>query len=206
MFRAVGLVIAAYTLWAAVGGGAVAQVADRPHLAVGDRWRFAVYYSVPSAVPSRTWVVTSVGRDAVLGTENGEPLALTPELNVLDSPRHSESSPRALRFPLEVGKRWRYATDWLFKPKQSRGTAVVDVAVAGYEAVRVPAGRFDAFRLQATGELGGHSPTGTFYAGQTTHTYWYAPAARAVVKSVYHNPYQGTTTVELVDFRIGPQR
>ena len=53
-----------------------------------------------------------------------------------------------------------------------------------------------------TGELGGASPSNTFFAGQTTTTYWYAPAARAIVKSVHHNPYQGTTTVVLVDFKL----
>jgi hypothetical protein len=51
--------------------------------------------------------------------------------------------------------------------------------------------------------VGGSSPINSLYAGQTTTTYWYAPAARAVVKSVHHNPYQGTTTVELVSFQPG---
>ena len=144
-----------------------------------------------------------MGNTRIEATENGEPLTLTRELNVLDSPRHSESDPRALDFPLEVGRRWRYSTDWLFKAKSSRGKVVVDVWVTSYEAVRVPAGVFEAFRLQAKGELSGNSPTDTFYAGHTTTTYWYAPAARAIVKSVHHNPYLGSTTVELVDFRPG---
>ncbi len=39
---------------------------------------------------------------------------------------------------------------------------------------------------------------------ETEATYWYAPTARAVVKSVYRNPYLGTSTVELVEFRVKP--
>jgi putative ABC transport system substrate-binding protein len=35
-------------------------------------------------------------------------------------------------------------------------------------------------------------------------TYWYAPAARAIVKSVTHNPYLGMSTVELVEFQLQP--
>jgi hypothetical protein len=179
-----------------------AQLALAPSVAAGDSWNFAVYYTVPSAVPNRHWVVKSVNSVHIEATENGEPLVMTRELNVLDSPRHSESDPRALSFPMRVGDRWRYATDWLFKAKSSRGNLVVDVKVVSYEAVRVPAGIFEAFRLEARGQLGGNSPSNTFFAGEVTHTYWYAPAVRAVVKSVYHNPYQGPTTVELVDFKL----
>lgn len=179
-----------------------AQTAQRPAVAVGDSWQFVVYYTVPSRTPNRNWVITSIAGDRLLGTENGEALTLTAELNVIDSPRHSETNPRSLSFPLEVGKRWHYTSNWLFKPKSSRGSIAVDVVVLAYEPIEVAAGRFEAFKLQATGELGGSSPSNTFYAGQTTATYWYAPAARAVVKSVHHNPYLGTTTVELVDFSI----
>lgn len=183
---------------------AQAQIADRPRAAVGDRWQFVVFHAVPSRTPNRTWVVTATGPGRVFGTENGEPLTLTDELNVVDSPRQSESNPKSLSFPLEVGKRWRYDSEWLFKPKSSRGTIAVDVSVVGYESVDVPAGRFEAFKLVAIGELGGTSPINSVYAGRTTTTYWYSPAARAIVRSVHHNPYLGTQTVELVAFELHP--
>ena len=179
-----------------------AQRAERPAVAVGDRWDFAVYYTEPSRVPNRTWLITSVDKDRLHGTENGEPLTLSRDLNIVDAPRQSESNQRLLEFPLEVGKRWQYTSEWLFKPKGSRGTLAVEVTVAGYEPVDVPAGRFAAFRLLAVGELGGSAPSGTFFAGKTSTTLWYAPAARAIVKSIHFNPYQGTTTVELTGFRL----
>jgi hypothetical protein len=179
---------------------AAAQTAQRPALAVGDTWRFAVSYTAASSTPNRTWIITSVENDRLIGTENGEPLTLTTELNVIDSPRQAETNPRLLSFPLAVGKRWQYTSDWLFKPKSSRGSISATVTVVGHEPVEVPAGRFDAFKIESIAELGGSSPSNTFYAGQITTTYWYAPAARAIVKSVHHNPYQGTTTVQLVDF------
>jgi hypothetical protein len=149
-------------------------------------------------------VITSVTPAGIEGTENGEPLALTPELNVLESPRHKDSTPQGLSFPLEVGKRWRYASDWLFKAKKSKGSAIVEVEVVGYENVTVPAGDFDAFKLVAKGSLHGVSPINSLYAGETTATYWYAPAARAIVKSVSHNPYLGKSTVELVELQLQP--
>jgi hypothetical protein len=50
--------------------------------------------------------VYSISPSRIDGTANGEPLMLTLDLNVLESPRHQESNPKALSFPLEVGKQW----------------------------------------------------------------------------------------------------
>jgi hypothetical protein len=183
---------------------AVAQNAERPDVKVGDQWKFAVYYTVPSATPNRTWLVTSVSATDIVGTENGEPLRLTRELNVLESPRDKYSNSKLLAFPLTVGKRWQYVTDWVFKPKGSEGKSAIDITVIAYEKVAVPAGEFDAFKLTSRESMSGTSPVGSVYAGATTRTYWYAPAARAIVKVVSHNPYLGPSTVALVGFELRP--
>jgi len=183
---------------------ALAQKADLPDIQVGNRWQFVEYYTVPSTVPNRAWVITSVTPTSIEGTENHEPPKLTRELNVLESPRNKSSNPKALKFPLEVGKRWHYVSDWVFKPKGSKGSVAVDVAVLGYEKVTVPAGEFDAFKLAAKETLSGRSPINSQYAGEITRTYWYAPAARAIVETVSHNPYLGPSTVELVAFDLPP--
>jgi hypothetical protein len=183
---------------AILGPAALAQIAERPVVHPGDRWQFVQYYSVPSSEPNRRWVITRVGQDRIEGTEDGEPLVLTPELGVLDSPRGTYSGSRSLAFPLEAGKKWRYAHDWHFKATGSRGRAEVDVEVVAYEKVSVPAGTFEAFRLVSKAHTTGKSPKGSLIDGVVTTTYWYAPAARAIVRSVTHNPYVGTSTVELV--------
>jgi len=152
--------------------------------------------------PNREWVIRLVGPARIEGTENGELLLLTPELNVVESPESRYSDFRTLSFPLEVGKRWRYATEWLFKPKGSKGQSVGEVEVLAYEKVVVPAGEFDAFKLVATDRISGTSPINSQYAGEIVRTYWYAPAARAVVKIVTANPYLGPSTVELTGFRL----
>lgn len=189
---------------AVIADPAVAQSAGRPDVRVGDQWQFVVYYTVLSTIPNRTWLITSVTGAGIEGTENGDPLILTHDLGVVESPRTRESNPRLLGFPLEVGKRWRYESDWVFKPKGAKGSLAVEVLVAAYEKVAVAAGEFDAFKLTSRETLGGTSPVGSQYAGETTRTYWYAPAARAIVKSVSHNPYLGPSTVELVGFDLRP--
>ena len=189
-------------LLAAAASAASAQQADAPQIARGDRWRFAVWYTVPTAEPSREWIVTSIQGETIEATENGEPLRLTRNLGVLDSPRDASSNPRTLDFPLHVGKRWEYPTDWTFKPKGSRGHSQVAVTVEAYERVRVPAGEFDAFRLSSSEALSGTSPINSQIAATTRRTYWYAPAARAIVKIESRNPYLGPSTVELVALEL----
>lgn len=189
---------------ALVAKPAHAQIAELPDVKVGDQWRFAVYHTIPSATPNRTWLITAVDASGIEGTEDGEPLRLTRELNVVESPRDRSSNPRLLAFPLAVGKRWQFVNDWVFKPKGSTGQSTVDVAVVAYERVSVPAGEFDAFKLNSSESLSGGSPIGSMYAGETTRTYWYAPAARAIVKLVTHNPYLGPSTVALVGLELRP--
>jgi len=154
--------------------------------------------------PNLIWEIHSVSATEIAGTENGEPLRLTADLNVIDSPTGSYSNPNALSFPLEVGKRWQYATDWLFKPKGSRGSLSVDVEVVAYERIAVPAGEFEAFKLVSKGSLSGTSPINSQYNAVITTTYWYAALPRAIVKSVTHNPYLGASTVEMVAFQLQP--
>ena len=194
----------AFVLLLLISGGAFAQRAEQPAARVGDQWHFAVHYTVPSLEPNRLWIVKSVNASGIEGTENGEPLLLTPELNVLETPRFKYLTPRELQFPLEVGKRWSYVTDWVFKPKMSKGNVKMSVEVVAYEKLKVAAGEFDTFKLVAKGSLGGNSPSNTFYAGDAVTTYWYAPAARAIVKSMHHSPYQGPTNFELVSFKLQP--
>lgn len=183
---------------------AMAQKADRPVVKAGDRWQFVEYYGIASTDPNRDWVVTSVTPSRIEGTENGKLLLLTEELNVLESPRNKHSNPRALSFPLEVGKRWRFADEWLFKVTGSKGTSSAEVEVVGYEKVSVHAGEFEAFKLVKKTSLLGVSTKGSRVEAEDTSTYWYAPAARAIVKSISRNPYIGVTTVELIRFHSQP--
>ena len=154
---------------------AQAQRADLPTIKAGDRWQFVEYYnSVPSTKPNRAWVITAVSPTGIEGTDNGAPLRLTRDMNVLESSVTRYSNPKVLSFPLE------------------------------FEMVKVPAGEFDAFRIAATEKVSGTSPIGSQYGGDITRTYWYAPAARVIVKTESRNPYLGPSTLELVAFELRP--
>ena len=68
----------------AVLATAAAQQVQRLELQAGDEWRFVVSYGdMRRTEPNRIWIITSVDDTMIVATENGEPLSLTPELNVL---------------------------------------------------------------------------------------------------------------------------
>ena len=180
----------------------LAQQADQPGVKDGDQWSFVVF---PSAAPNRVWVVKSVMATGIHATENGEPLTLTLDLNVVDSPLLTQTNPLMLRFPMRVGDRWTFATDVRFKDNGSTARAVFEVAVIAHEKVRVAAGEFDAFKLVAKSRFTGSSKGGPGkLEGESMHTYWYAPTARAIVKSLSQSPYRGKSTVELAAFELRP--
>jgi hypothetical protein len=197
-------ILALLLLGTATLGEARAQEAQRPAIAAGDRWDFVVYYGVPATEPNRHWVVKAVTPAAIEATENGEPLRLSHELNVIESPSRQESSTLLLQFPLRVGMTWNYETDTHFKDNQSTARTNARVKVVAHETVRVVAGAFDAFKLEATGSFTGRSRGGPgVLSGEFKSTYWYAPAAKAIVRSQTWSTYRGAVTVELTQVHLG---
>jgi hypothetical protein len=166
---------------AALAGPVLAQKVDRPIVHVGDWWQFAIYSGPTPINPYLVWVVTSITADGIKGTESDKPLSLTLDLNNIDSPRRSSSDLRLLSFPLEIGKQWTFADNYVLKDSGETGRSEIDVMVVSYEKVLVPAGEFDAFKLEAKGSYSGSAGNGRI----TQWSYWYAPAARAIVKEEF---------------------
>jgi hypothetical protein len=177
---------------------------ERPNVKVGDRWVFVTLRPTVGTKLEYAWVITSVSPTGIEGTENGKPLALTPDLNIIESPQEKHSDNRLLSFPLEVGKQWSYVNDYVLNDQfygTLHGRNEVSVAVLGYEKVRVPAGEFDAFRLEAKGNwVSPNAPA----PGTSDLTYWYAPAVRAILKQELQVTYMPTTATELVEFQLQP--
>jgi hypothetical protein len=157
----------------------LAQTADRPTLKVGDRWTYEVHIG-PWRVKSidRPREITAVTPERIEGTENGSAFVMTTDLNNVESALRKDSDLRLLSFPLEVGKKWSFSDEYTdYSYGGMEGKMDVGATVVGYEKVRVPAGEFDAFKLQADGKWVSGGASGGF-----SRAYWYAPAARAVVK------------------------
>lgn len=102
--------------------------------------------------------------------------------------RTLEGQPIPLSFPLFVGKTWTFT--YKYDPEFNNTIVVHQKArVVGWETVRVPAGEYRALKVVHTARYNmtddKHFWGGYTWSGDINEIYWYAPAARRVVKMEY---------------------
>ncbi len=182
-------------------GAAENAPANRPELKVGDKWTAERRDAFTKAlIFSEETVVTSVSPADVKVSINGSPGTMTPDLTGRDSPRlTSDPGYELLRFPMEVGKKWDFKTRWQFKQSGAKGGARLDVEVKGMESVKVPAGEFEAYKLEASGFMNADSGRNW----RASATYWYAPKAKSIVRFVWVDGGNDYVT-ELVQVNLVP--
>lgn len=111
-------------------------------------------------------------------------------------------------WPLWTGKSWTNAytaSDLVFGQVWTQAHS--KARVGGFEPVTVPAGTFQAFRIEYSGGIGTSAWGTRDQQGnlgiETEEVHWYAPALKLVVKSTVrraasHHEGVGLTTIELV--------
>lgn len=163
--------------------GAQAPVAEAPRLRVGDSWQWHSGAGRVDAIEDGLYVSSYSSRtSACSGCKAYQDSNLT-VLRVVDAAGRGIAHPEArlplLRFPLSVGKAWNVES-YAFDP--GRETAFVRThrfTVEAYEAVTVPAGTFDAFRILYVRQ---HASRSGSPAADDRVLFWYSPTAKAVVK------------------------
>jgi hypothetical protein len=108
-----------------------------------------------------------------------------------------QSSTPFRNWPLKVGKKWKYESDWV----NAEGTPMKtsqDVEVVSYGEVTVLAGRFMAYKIEYNGtitnSIGG--------SAKMKEVYWYAPALKTNIKHIQDDGY-GSYVLELYDYKSG---
>lgn len=168
---------------------------ERPEIRVGDLWRFqvtdrltrqteAVSIEVMTVTESRIQTWSSRSSSVAAG-----PPAAAGVIETWDREWNQFSTGNivyvpfypAVRFPLEPGMKWTVATQW----NSGSGILKHDLTtqVAGWERVTVPAGTFDAIRLNVRGYIS-ETATTNYYAqtGTISNVLWYAPVIGQIVK------------------------
>jgi len=161
-----------------------------PRVSPGDHWTFATRVPGSTDVLRLRHVVQSVaadGRVAVHVTNLARPDE-APLTQVLDREMNRVSREFApgeavhyapafamFRFPMAPGRRWRLAVQQTQEPGDPPTEIGIAAEVQRWESVEVPAGRFDALRIEAR-----HSVDGLVVAS----TYWYAPRAARAVRGI----------------------
>ena len=157
--------------------------AERPDVKVGESWRYRITDRYTNLTHAASFEVTAVTENRIHTQTSGGVIEIWDRNWNLTRQGEIEYSPfyPSLQFPLEPGKRWSGTVQW----KISSGIMQhqVTAQVAGWERVTVPAGSFDAVKVILRGNFL-ESLTLSYYAqnGAVSHTIWYAPAVRQIVK------------------------
>ena len=196
------LALGAFLAAAAAVGQTLVTRADSPEIKVGDHWKQEQKDKRTGNKESEiNRTVTAVTATLVEGTENDGKFAMTSELNPVESTTVVISGdPKFLSFPLEVGKKWSFKYNFANKTNEGKGRVQLDAEVLAYEKVTVPAGSFDAFRIQAKGFWNNDASRQN---GRSKFIYWYAPAARSVVRTEYEDGYNNWVR-ELIELHLQP--
>jgi len=133
--------------------------------------------------------------------ENEERFAWTPNLGILETPAVIMSGEaKRLVFPLEIGKKWEYQYNFTNKAKAAKGRWKLDATVTAYEKVNVPAGEYDAFKIEYTGFW--HNDT-KGKSGRLKMTNWYAPAVRTIIRNEFEDGLNDYVRV-LIEAQLQP--
>lgn len=190
---------------AACAGAAFAQAAagptaGAPAFKVGDTWRWVRSdrrTKLQEAETRRT--VTAVSATRIEGTENAGRFVMTPDWSIIEAPDYVrlDDGAKFIAFPLEVGKKWSFQYEQHNKNNAFKGRFKLSAEVVGAERVSVPAGEFDTFKIVTGGFIDNLAGGG----GRLDVITWYAPAARATVRTWVDSGINKTETA-LVELKL----
>ncbi len=168
-----------------------------PRLHVGDNWRYNRYSQIVEQASDEGSVLKlTMGATTSTTRTNreGNPVSTDTVTSVgTVTATYSPYMP-VLRFPLKPGKTWRESyrmtTSFIF---DNSIDSEYEAKVVGWETVKVPAGTFEALRI----DWRVHSRIGQ------DGSHWYAPEVKALVKSVTRVRGE-STSAELDSYSVRP--
>lgn len=190
------------SLAAAAFAQSSAPRAELPTVKVGDRWKYD-QNDRRTGVKENEWnrTVMAVSASQIEGTENDGKFVWTSDMNTVESSvAVITGDARFLKFPLEVGKKWDFKYNFVSKVGPGKGRWQLDAVIVAYEKVKVPAGEFDAFKIEYKGFWNNDNNGRN---GRLTQTTWYAPAARAAVKVEFEDGFNNWVR-QLVELQLQP--
>jgi hypothetical protein len=158
-----------------------AQQVEVPQIKPGDTWTFVTKDRIGAPNERKTSLLISekVGNNFEGTNEAGEKVVISSNLVTIQNGRSTrDDAPSRLNFPIEAGKKWKASYNWV-NPQGSKGSNQDELSVAGIEKIKVAAGEFEAYKIVSKGYWNNFTNSGR---GSQTTTFWYAPAARHIVK------------------------
>ena len=161
---------------------------------VGDKWRFQQVDQFKQEVV-KNWErrVTAIAADGSINMNDGR-IQAAPDGTVRSVSSGAEASTdystgyKRLPSKLVEGlsEDIHYAKTWREAGQSAIDDTQATIKVLGREKVKVPAGEFDAWKIQIRGTIDRKSlPKNTWSHGTFTEVYWYVPDLRHFVASEY---------------------
>jgi hypothetical protein len=192
-------ITASYFFWASLSAQPL-QTADRPTLKVGDTFKSEVAsnYTGQKQLPDIT-TVTAVNADTIEFTTNDAKALSTLDLNAIELATSTFAGDvKFFSFPLTVGKKWDFKYSFVNKVTGVRGRQQLEAHVVGVEKIKVPAGEFEAFKIEYKG-FWNNDTSGR--NGRLLQTTWYAPSVKRSVRVDYDDGFNRNTR-ELVEYKL----
>jgi hypothetical protein len=171
----------------------VPATVSAPQAKLGDYWEYAVrdgYTGLPHGVYRYEVTAVQGERLVVAVTHEGrqvDSLEYPSAWNARELPltgterfRYDPAYP-AYSYPLEPGKTWKTVLDSTNVGTGKRYRSFVYAKVSGWERIKVPAGEFDALRIER--RLYAGNMEGYRTQEEVTETEWYVPSVRRAVRT-----------------------
>jgi len=87
-------------------------------------------------------------------------------------------------WPLHVGKKWKYESEWE-NNEGTTGKTSQDVEIVSYEELNVEAGKFMAYKIEYKGIV----TNSRGFKGKMSDTWWYSPDLKTYIKHINNDGY-----------------
>ncbi len=156
---------------------------DQPSLneyTMGEIWVWKWERSVAGEVrASGEDIQEVVAYNGELGLWNGIDTVL------LSSTLKPEQSDTPFRnWPLQVGKKWKYVSEWE-NNEGTKGKTSQDVQIVAFEELSVAAGKYKAYKIEYKGIV----TNSRGFKGEMTDIWWYSPDLKTYIKHLNNDGY-----------------
>lgn len=157
---------------------------------IGEKWGWKWSRSVDGEIRAQGKDFKEVvDYHGELGFWNGADTVLIS--TILDQ---KQSSTPFRDWPLYVGKKWKYESEWE-NNEGTKGKTSQDAEVVSFEEITVPAGKFMVYKIEYKGMV----TNSRGYKGKMSDTWYYAPELKTYIKHVNNDGY-GIYTNELISY------
>jgi len=157
---------------------------------IGEKWIWKWERSVDGEIRADGEDLQEVvDFNGTLGFFNGVDTVL-----VSSTLNQKQSSTPFRDWPLEVGKKWKFESEWS-NDEGTTGKTSQDVEVTSFEELHVAAGNFMAYKIEYKGIV----TNSRGFKGEMNDTWWYSPDLKTYIKHENDDGY-GLYVNELVNY------